>query len=309
MAGHVLAALDEQLGRVGSQANFDPLPMRLLDHLEHGALVEVPLCEDHLVGTDVLEDARQLLPGAETAEAGNPVLGNYADELVFEPASRCGKRGSQGDEALALTDEHDAAPDACGAHHLERDGRVRRSQQADGQGGREDCGRDEPGGREVVARPQPEREDDQRDDYERGEDATGSWPSLALAVEPRLGEHQDGDRRRELEPLRGPLAPEQPPEDVAFAAHQRTHDEREVDPESEPGDVEGDERENRERPPDEAQDRPAGEDVDTGGADVAPCGRRSRGRTRGLGRGNGLGHDRKLRAEPRRPTRSRAHSG
>ena len=102
----------------------------------------------------------------------------------------------------------------------------------------------------------PERQHDQGDDDQGGEDATGAGPPLALPVEARLREHEHRDRRRELQPLRRPLAPQQPPEDVALAADELAHDEREVDPEREPGDVEGDEREDRERPPDEAEDRP-----------------------------------------------------
>ena len=251
MPGDVLTALDEELGRVGSQAHLDSLPVGLLDDLEDGPLVVVRLGEDHLVGPYVDEHARELFSAAEAPEAGNPVLGDDPDELVGEPAPGCRKGVPQVDQALALADEHDPAPDACGAHHLERDGLVRRSEEADRQRGREDGRRDEPGSREVVARPEPEREDDQCDDDQRREDATGSGPALALPVEARLREHEDGDRRGELEPLRRPLAPEQPPEDVAVAADELAHDEREVDPEREPGDVEGDEREDRERPPDE----------------------------------------------------------
>ena len=99
-----------------------------------------------------------------------------------------------------------------------------------------------PGRREVVARPEPEGEHDERDDDEAGEDATRAGPELALAVQPGLGEDEDGDRRGELEPFSRSLAPEQAPEDVAVAGDDLPQDEREVDPEREPDDVQDDER-------------------------------------------------------------------
>ena len=42
LARHVLAALHQELGRVGREPHLDPLAVRLLDDLEHGALVESP---------------------------------------------------------------------------------------------------------------------------------------------------------------------------------------------------------------------------------------------------------------------------
>ena len=62
LTGHVLAALHEQLGRVGRETHLDPLPVRLLDDLEHRSLVEVGLREDDLVGAHLVEDERELRP-------------------------------------------------------------------------------------------------------------------------------------------------------------------------------------------------------------------------------------------------------
>ena len=63
----------------------------------------------------------------------------------------------------------------------------------------------------------------------------------------------------------------------------------------------------RERPPDERRDRAAREDVEAGGADVPLRRRLWRRRARRLRRRSGLaGHGEKLRAEPRRPTRTRS---
>ena len=132
--GHVLAALDEELGRVGREPHLDPLPVRLLDDLEDGPLVEVGLREDHLVGAHVARaraGARRATPSSR--RPGRPVLGDRADELVGEPAAGCGERRPQVEQGFALADEHDPAADPCGAHHLERDGLVRRAQQADRQ--------------------------------------------------------------------------------------------------------------------------------------------------------------------------------
>ena len=65
LAGHVLAPLHEQLGRPRRQPHLDAGPMRDLDDLEHGLLVEVALVQDHLVRTVALDPAReQLAPAA-----------------------------------------------------------------------------------------------------------------------------------------------------------------------------------------------------------------------------------------------------
>ncbi len=129
-----------------------------------------------------------------------------------------------------------------------------------------------PGRREVVARPEPEREHDERDDDEAGEDATRARPQLALAVEPGLGEDEDRDRRGELEPFGRSLAPEQAPEDVAVAGDDLAEDEREVDPEREPDDVQDDERHHGKHAADDGEDRPAREQVEARGANVTSRG-------------------------------------
>ena len=86
MPGHVLAALHEELGRVRGEAHLDPLPVRLLDDLEHRVLVEGGLGEDHLVRTTSLEDRGELGESAEPGETGARCLGDGADELVRDPA-------------------------------------------------------------------------------------------------------------------------------------------------------------------------------------------------------------------------------
>ena len=97
--GHVLAALDEELRRVGREPDLDALAVCLLDDLEHGALVEVRLGEDHLVGPHLLEDGRQLLARCRAAGArGTPSVDDRAHELVLEAAARRGERRAQARE-------------------------------------------------------------------------------------------------------------------------------------------------------------------------------------------------------------------
>ncbi len=88
LPGHVLAALHEQLGRVGREPDLDALLVRLLDHLEDGPLLEVGLGEDDLVGTHLLEHGCELGPRAEQPEPGHRRRSDDADELVGQPAAR-----------------------------------------------------------------------------------------------------------------------------------------------------------------------------------------------------------------------------
>ena len=276
LARHVLPSLHEQLGRVGCEPHLDALPVRLLDDLEHGALVEVGLGEDHLVRPNLVEDDRELRVPTQQPEAGDGVGRHDAHELVRQPAPGRFEGGSQAYEALSRADEDDPAANPRRAHHLERRRFVRSPEQPD-RDRREDHRRgDQTRGREVVARADPERENDERDDDEAREDPSGTRTQLPPAVEARLREHEHRDRRGELEPLGRALAPQQAPEDVAVAGDELTNDECEVDPQREPGDVEGDERRDGEHAPDDGDDRPAREDVEARGANVTTRSRRCR---------------------------------
>ena len=243
----------------------------------------------------------------EKLEPGDGLRRDDADELVREPAAGRLEGRAQAHEALARADEHDASPDPGGAHDLERGRLVRGAKQPDRHRRDDDGRRDEARGREVVSRSDPEREHDERDDDEAREDPARTRPQLALAVETRLREDEDRDRSGELEPLRWALAPEQAPEDVPVPGDHLTDDEREVDPEGEADDVEDDERGDGERAPDDGEDRPPREHVETRGADVtircALCRRRARRLRR---RSDLAGHPADVRAAPRRPTRHEA---
>ena len=215
--------------------------MRLLDHLEHRALVEVGLRKDDLVGLHLVEHERKLRAWPEQREPGHGRGRDCADELVRQPAASGGERALEPDEALSRADEDDPPADARGPHELQRDRLVCRTQQADRDSRDDHRRRNQTGGREVVSRPDTEREHHEGDHDQAREDAARAGTVLARPVEARLREDKDRDRCGELEPLRGTLAPEQPPEDVPVPGDELPDDERDVDPEREPRDVEDDE--------------------------------------------------------------------
>ena len=71
LARHVLATLNEELGRVGREPHLDPLTVGLLDDLEDRSLVEVGLREDHLVRPHLIEHERELSARPEQPEPRN----------------------------------------------------------------------------------------------------------------------------------------------------------------------------------------------------------------------------------------------
>ena len=104
----------------GARRHLDPLAVRLLDDLEDGALVEVGLREDDLVGTRLVEDECELGPRAQEVESRDAVGRDDPDELVRQPAASAGQRALEPREALTRADEHDPPPDPGRAHDLER---------------------------------------------------------------------------------------------------------------------------------------------------------------------------------------------
>ncbi len=168
---------------------------------------------------------------------------------------------SRSRERLALADEDEPATHAEHPEELERDRPVRGAQRPDRERARHDRGRDQPGGREVVVGPDPEREDDQRDEDEGAEHLAGARAPLARRVEARLEEDEDGDGGEERQPLRRAGLPEDRPVD-RVAVEERPQDEGGVDAEREPRDVGEDQRADAQRAAQQADDRPAGEEVD-----------------------------------------------
>ena len=76
LAGNVLAALQQQLGRLRCDPHFHAGAMRRLDDLQHGRLFEVALVEDHLVGPGQRDALRQFLLAVGRQDV---------DELVRDP--------------------------------------------------------------------------------------------------------------------------------------------------------------------------------------------------------------------------------
>ena len=87
--------------------------MRELDDLEQRAVVEVRLGDDQLVDVAFGEDLGQLGEPAEERQ-GDPVRRrpDCAEEVVGDPASASAERTAQMLDAVAVTDEDRAPPDA-----------------------------------------------------------------------------------------------------------------------------------------------------------------------------------------------------
>ena len=267
---HVLALVDEELGCGRRELHLDAVAVGELHDAEDRLLVEVGLGEDELVWSLRLEH------GGETLERLRPPdVGDGVDDVDPDPAAGGAELPLEVGERLALADQHQPAAHAEDAHELERDRAVRRPQEPDRERRRHDRRRYQPRRREVVVRPDAEREHDQRDEHERPEHPAGSRPPLARRVQPRLEEHENGDRRQERQPLGGPRLPEERPVD-RVAVDDRSEDERDVDAEGEAGDVGEDQRPDAQRPPEEPDDGPAGEDVDARATDVVRAGRARR---------------------------------
>ena len=266
LARDVLALVDEQLGRGGGELDLHPVPVGELDDLEDGLLVEVRLGQHELVGPPVLEQHRQLLE--RRAERRRPGRGGEgADDLDTDPPARRTELPLEIGERVPLPDEQQTATHPRAAHQLERDRVVGRPQEPDRERARRDGGRDQPGGREVVVRPEAEREDDQGDEDERAEDPPRARAALARGVEPRLEEDEHGDRREERQPLGGPGVPEERPVH-RVAVHDGAQHEGEVHAEREPGDVGRDEHRDAHRPAEQAGQGAARQQIHARAADV-----------------------------------------
>ena len=122
LAGHVLAALHEQLGRPRRQPDLHSGPVRDLDDLEHGLLVEVALVQDHFVRAVPLDPARELIA---------PARHERADELVGKSSFCRGQHALERGQALALPDEQHAGARPKQPLQLGREGVVRGPERPD----------------------------------------------------------------------------------------------------------------------------------------------------------------------------------
>ena len=185
LAGDVLALVDEELGGRRGELHLDAVAVGELDDVEHGLLVEVRLGEHELVGTSLLEERRQPVERASEAR-GARVDCEPPHDLEPDPAAGRLERALEVGDGRLVTDEQEPSPHPRQRHQLEGDRVVRSAQEPDRERARDDGCRDQPGGREVVVRAEPEREHDQRDENEGGEDPSRARPPLARRVEPGL---------------------------------------------------------------------------------------------------------------------------
>ncbi len=282
LTGDVLALVDEELGRGRRELDLHAEAVGPLHDVEDGSLVQVPLREEQLVG---LDGADHPLDGGEVVREelhapGSRATRDRADDLDRDPATRRVQLPDEVRKGLALADQHDPSSHPDALHDLERGRRVRRPERPDRKRAGDDGGRDQPGGRELVVGAEPEGEHDQRDEDEGADDAAGAGPTLTRGVQPGLEEHEHRDRREERQPLARAGVPEQRPVD-RVAVHGRAQDEREVDPERQPGDVHHRKGSDAGRTPKEPHPWGPAQEVrartaDVGGRALARPGRRGR---------------------------------
>ena len=164
-----------------------------------------------------------------------------ADELVVDPAAARAERPAKARKALALADEDRPAPYPRELEQVARDDVVAPSQEPDADRGEDDRRRREPVRAELMARAEREDHRDHRDEGERGHDPAEPAAPLALGIEAGLPEDEHRDQRQEGQPV-GLRVPEEAPQGAAVPVDELAQDERSVDAEHEPDEVEDDER-------------------------------------------------------------------
>ena len=117
-----------------------------------------------------------------------------------------------------------------------------------------------------MAAPNAENEGDGSHEDHGADDPAGTTATLALGVETRTPEDEDHHEPEEREPV-GLGPPDRPPQDVLAVRH-CPQDERRVDPEDQPGEIEDDQGGDAGGPPEQRPDR-AAEDLRLPGADVS----------------------------------------
>ena len=175
-------------------------------------------------------------------------------------------------DAVAVADEDRAAPDAGEAEHVGGDDVVARPQQPDEEDREHDGRRRQAVRPELAVRSDPVDERHDSDEDQRADDPAAAGAAVALGVEPGAPEDEQHHEHDERQPL-GLHAPERAPEDV-LPVDERAHDQRRVETEDQPAEVEDDQGEDAGRAAEEGRDR-AAEDVGPPGPDVAERGRRS----------------------------------
>ena len=230
-----------------------------LDHLEELAVVEVRLRDDQLVHGVLGQGPRQV-SGLDRA-----------DELVADAAPALAEGPAEVADPLGVSHEDRPAPHARHAHDVAGNDLVARPKQPDEEPGEHDRGRGQAIRSELTVRPDAVDDADEPDEDQRPDDPAAAAATLALGVEPGAPEDEDEYQGEERQPL-GLRPPQRSPEDLV-AVVDRAEDERAVEPEDQPAEVERDQREDAEHTADERRHR-AAEDERARRTDVADGGRR-----------------------------------
>ena len=164
-------------------------------------------------------------------------------------------------QSLALPQQQNPPPDADDLEHLQRRRCVGGAKQPDRDRTHDDGGRDQPRRRELVARAETEGQHRQRDEDEPAQHLPRPGAKLARRVEADLEEDEHGDRGEEREPLAWALLPEQRPEH-GVPEERGADDERCVDADRQPHDVENRQRRDAGGPAYERRPGSAREEID-----------------------------------------------
>ena len=242
--------------------------MRLFDELEQLALGVATVGHDQLVHVVLTQDARHRIEAAEHGQVARvAVRSDRAEELVPDAAAIGAEHPPQVGELLSLSDEHRSPSRAGKAENVPGQQLVAGAQDADEDRGRHHRSRCQAVGREVVARPEPERERDRRDEHEREDDLADTSPQLTPPVKASDPEHEHRDHRQKRKPL-GLGVPDDSPDRRPVAEIELAQDQGDEDAEGQPDEIQSDERQDAGKPPGDGKKRGAREEVRPRGADV-----------------------------------------
>ncbi len=117
LAGDVVGALGQQLGRRRRHPHAHATAVRQVDELDQRLVVEIGLGDDQLVQLPLGEDLWQIVDPAEERER-QPVgrWAHSADEVIGDPPATLAEDVLEILDPVAVADEHGAAADADEPH-------------------------------------------------------------------------------------------------------------------------------------------------------------------------------------------------
>jgi hypothetical protein len=242
LSGDVLGTLDQELGRLRCQPEPDPEPVRAVGDLQQLGVGQPLVGDDHLVEGVALENAAERRRAAQHRQRRRLGAGvaEDADEVVVESAAPRAERPVQVRDRIPGADEHDPTPHAREPQQVGGNRLVARAQHADQRDREHERGREEAEGREPeLADPDAERDRDHGDDGKTPDDPAQPGAALARRVQARVPEDEHRHDGQERQPV-GLLPPEDAPERRAVAAVDVSEDERGVDRDRQPGEIEHD---------------------------------------------------------------------